>query len=135
MASRILVALKGTTVDDAVMVRAGELARAMDAALVLLHVVHPDALDASGVRKDEAAQRLEAHAATIRSHGMEAETMVVEGEPWEEVCAVAENGSFSLLVLGKHAHTEVRDIVAGSETDRLIRRCRISVVLVDSRHP
>jgi nucleotide-binding universal stress UspA family protein len=134
MYRRILVALKDITTQDAVIQHAVGLAQATKAVLILVHVTHTHALDASAYQEQGARVQLERRAAEAHQLGIQTEVMVVEGEPWEEICLLAENGSFDLLVMGKHAHSEVRDLVAGSVTEQLIRHCRMPILLVESKH-
>lgn len=132
MYDRILVALKGDEIDEAILHEAAGLACALGATLVLLQVTHTHSGDASSYLRKEVQAHLEARAGEVRGQGLSVEVVVREGEPWEEICGLAENGSIDLLVMGKHHHSEVRDLVSGSGTERVIRSCRVSVLLIDS---
>jgi nucleotide-binding universal stress UspA family protein len=127
---RILVALKGDEIDEAILPEVAGLACALGATLVLVQVTHTHSRDASTHLREQALAYLGARAGELRCQGMGVEVVVREGEPWEEICGLAENGSIDLLVMGKHHHSEVRDLISGSATERVIRSCRISVLLV-----
>jgi universal stress protein A len=134
MYGRILVALKDIMAQDAVVQHAIGLAQATEATLILVHVTHTHDRDASTYLGHEAQLQLESRAEEAHALGVPAEVMIIEGEPWEEICALAENGSVDLLVMGKHTHSEVRDLMAGSVTEQLTRHCDLSVLLVDSTY-
>jgi nucleotide-binding universal stress UspA family protein len=129
---RILVALKGDEIDEAILHEVAGLACALGATLVLLQVTHTHSRDASNYLREQALAYLGARALELRRRGLNVEVVVREGEPWEEICGLAENGSIALLVMGKHHHSEVRDLISGSETERVARSCRVSVLLIDS---
>ena len=130
MYQRILVALKGDGTDEAILLEVAGLAGVLGATLVLARVTHTHSRDASGYLREEGLAYLGARALELRRQGLGVEVMVREGEPWEEICGLAENGSIDLLLMGKHHHSEVRDLMAGSETERVIRSSPVSVLLV-----
>ena len=129
---RILVALRGDEMDEAILLEATGLACALGATLVLLQVTHTHSGDVPGSRREELQARLEARAGEVRCQGPSVEVVVREGEPWEEICSLAENGSIDLLVMGKRHHSEAWDLISGSQSERVIKSCPISVLLVDS---
>ena len=129
---RILVALRGDEIDEAMLHEVAGLAYALGATLVLLQVTHTHSRDTSSYLREQALAYLGARALELRRQGLGVEVAVREGEPWEEICGLAENGSIDLLAMGKHHHSQVRDLISGSETERVIRSCRVSVLLIDS---
>lgn len=59
------------------------------------------------------------------------EIKVAAGERLEEILAEAHDGGYDLLVISKHGNrASVKDAVLGDTTRRVIRRCRIPVLVV-----
>lgn len=53
------------------------------------------------------------------------------GEPVEKILQAAHSGGYDLLVVSKHGHrTSVKDAVMGDTARRVIRRCKIPVIVV-----
>lgn len=59
------------------------------------------------------------------------EVMVEVGEPVEKILEEAHSGGYDLVVISKHGHrTSVKDAVIGDTARRVVRRCRVPVMVV-----
>ena len=59
------------------------------------------------------------------------EVKVQAGEAVEEILREAHSGGYDLVVVSKHGHrTSVKDAVIGDTARRVIRRCRVPVMVV-----
>ncbi len=116
-------------------------ARAFDAALHLVHVVHPQLevlspydlhLPEPIVREleNESQQRLQASLDRLRGHGLEAKVHVVQGSPAEGVAATAEQIGADLVVTGTRGNTGLKHVVFGSVAERIHRLTPGAVVSV-----
>lgn len=120
--------------------RAALLAHGIGARLTILHVLHGPSLrslrallglsiDIEGRVRDEATARLSALALEI-SHetGITAQEHVAVGDAVNEIAALGDTAD--LLVVGAHGTSEIRDLLLGSTSERLLRRCRRPVLIV-----
>lgn len=59
------------------------------------------------------------------------QVMVEMGEPVEKILHEAHSGGYDLVVISKHGHrTSVKDAVIGDTARRVIRRCKVPVMVV-----
>ena len=59
------------------------------------------------------------------------QVMVETGEPVEKIIEEAHSGGYDLVVISKHGHrTSVKDAVMGDTARRVIRRCKVPVMVV-----
>ncbi|OQX30314.1 MAG: hypothetical protein B0D96_10585 [Candidatus Sedimenticola endophacoides] len=59
------------------------------------------------------------------------EVKVEMGDPLEKILEEAHGGGYDLLVISKHGHrASVRDAVIGDTARRVVRRCRIPVLVI-----
>jgi len=119
---------------------ATELARALGAELILLHV----AVEASPFREgfmrpreleqllEEqrawAAQTLEQRAAETRARGIPTRSLVVTGAPGTEIVEAARREGAAFIVIGTHGRTPLERFLLGSVADRVVRTAPCAVV-------
>jgi len=132
MLAHILVATDLSHRSDAAAARAGELAARFGAALTLLHVVEQDqptsiiAQEMEMVRAALEEQALQiAQRAKCKVH-----TRVEAGDPFQEIGAVASQGQFDLIVIGRHRKRPLRDMFIGTTAERVIWHGTHPVLLV-----
>ena len=117
-----------------------ELARALGAELILLHV----AVDAAPFREgfmstrelehffEEqrawAKQALEERAAEARAQGIAALGCVVTGAPAKEIVEAARREGAAFIVMGTHGRTAFERFLLGSVADRVVRTAPCAVV-------
>lgn len=136
----ILVPLDGLPGSEAVLASVGELARAEDAKVRLLHVAPPvDNVVVNGrvvAYADQEATRVtqEVLAALKKTGtqlpGIEVELSVRFGDPVEEIVLEAELAGVDLIALATHRRTGVTRLLRGSVAEAVERATAIPVLLV-----
>jgi len=138
----ILVPIDLSTVATPVCDAACELARHMEARLLLLHVVQPPpvmvaeiyALDAGQTEEmlvaaeNAGTDRLRDLAARCAKRGVEAETVRRVGLPVVEILAHAKKAEY--IVMGSHGHGAMYDLLVGSTTHGVLRKAPCPVVVI-----
>lgn len=141
MYDSILVATDGsdnaaTAVDHAV-----ELARQLERPLYGLAVVDTRTAYDSGIvdpeevrarQHERAASALEALETRAAEAGVEAETTIRTGVPYEEIIAYATDNDLSVIVVGSRGRSGFREAVLGSTADALVRLATQPVLVVDA---
>lgn len=119
---RILVATDFSTRSDRALLRGCLLARQSSATLILVHVVDDDEpnrlVDA---RQYEAAGLLHELSRTAREDGIDCESRVVLGDPFQGIVNAAEELGVDLLLLGPHRRQLLRDTFVGTTAERTIK--------------
>lgn len=110
--------------------------------VVVLHVAEPDpefvGMQAGpGVVRDQVArefvrdrQAIEAMAASLRSEGIDAIGMTVQGPTVATILAESDRLGAELLVVGSHGHGAAYDLAIGSVSAGIIRKSSIPVLVV-----
>ncbi|MCB4822424.1 universal stress protein [Roseicella aerolata] len=130
---RLLAATDLSSRSDRALRRAGLLARAMEAELLLLHAVdddQPRSLVEAERREAWALLRQQA-AGLPELQAAGATPLVEEGDPFEAVLRIAEARSVDLVVLGEHRRRPLRDIFVGTTVERVMRHGRQPVLMVN----
>ena len=113
---------------------AAALARDHRARLVLLHVAEEPALiDGTGlVPFDPGMYRSELwdklRQLAVRTHGVEVEAQLAEGNPVAAVLRVAEEIHGDLIVMATHGWTGLRRLLMGSVAEQIVRRAECPVL-------
>lgn len=121
------------------------VATAFDATVHVVSVVDEDAATTVFERGDVAEERL----AEMRADGREAvestravldpvravETALVEGHPMESILGYVDDVDGDLVAMGTHGRTGVDRYVAGSVTERVLRRAPVPVLTVRASDP
>ena len=140
----ILIAVDMSPVTKRVMASARMLARAMDAHAYLLHVAEPEpdfvGFDAGPdvVRDQMAAEfrrehrQIQALAADLRSDGLEATALLVQGAIVETILNEAERQDAAMIVLGSHGRGAVVELLVGSACEGIVRKSTRPVLVVPS---
>ena len=124
-------------------------AKAHGGTIVLLHVVDlpyqlgPDAVivpEATGAPislKEYALQSAEAHlqdiADRLAKDGVTATGVLKVGSPVDEINRTVDEHKIDLVVMGTHGRTGIRQLMAGSVAERVVRSSRVPVLTI--RHP
>lgn len=132
MARCLLLPLRDTSLNAAKLAAAGQQARALDAALLLLHVLPQSALQPDAVTPAEATARafLDGVAAELRAASLRAETLVCVGVPAETIIAQAVEQHALLIILGNSVRARLPRALLGSVADEVIQHAPCPVLLV-----
>jgi nucleotide-binding universal stress UspA family protein len=121
---------------------ASQLACAMEARLVLLHVLQPvsrfrhdSALAESGAEfaalvESDTSRRLEQLQRELLSQGVAAHAIHRRGNAGRCIVQQANRLAADYIVIGSHGHSAVYDLIVGSTTSRVLKdvSCRVVVV-------
>lgn len=124
-----------------------ELARLMEARVVLLHVVQPPpvmvaeiyALDASqteemlAAAEQAGADRLRDLAVRCAERGLDTKTVHRVGLPVAEILTRAEKADY--IVMGSHGHGAMYDLLVGSTTHGVLKKAPCPVLIVPPKRP
>ena len=133
MFRRILVPVDGTSGSEQAIPYAQGLAKALDAQVVVCHVITaPVAANSSGQRH-QAAQYVTAIAERFRAAGVPAKTQVPRGDPPIEIKKAALDWNVDAIVMATRSRRRLEKLMLGSVADAVVRDCRLPVLLVSSR--
>jgi nucleotide-binding universal stress UspA family protein len=139
---RILVAVDLSEASELTAIRAAELARAMHAELVAVHVYDPDVLlqtlAESGMAIDQYVDALEHGLIRLfrgeDPAGMWVRTEVVEGHVVSRaILEAAQRFGAEAIVMGTHARTGVMRTILGSVAEDVLRHAAFPVLIVPMR--
>lgn len=115
-------------------------ARACGSALTLVHVIPPGQaipLDASAIpyldvaeMKQEAGQTLERVAAQAHASGIPCEVAVVEGNPREQITALAREIKAGRVIAGTHGRRHLKKFLLGSVAHEILRSAEVPVCTI-----
>jgi nucleotide-binding universal stress UspA family protein len=80
---------------------------------------------------EEQGQEILASAeAFLQHHGVDSnKKIIINSKPSEEICKLAASGDADLLVMGAYGHSQIREAIFGSTTERILAHCGINVIL------
>jgi len=130
---QILVATDFSTRSDRAIRRATLLAKNTGARLVLLHVVDDDQPRRIVQAECTAADAiLQEHARTLReADGLECDSRLVQGDPFEGITQAADDLGVDVVVIGPHRRQALKDIFIGTTAERTIRNSRRPVLMTN----
>jgi nucleotide-binding universal stress UspA family protein len=128
---RILVALDGSALAEAVLPVAAVLAREHEAELVLFRAVAPEPLPAVPDEEAEADGYLAGVARRLETMGVRrVRRLVVRAEADAGIVEAAERQRADLVAMTTHGRTGLSRLLVGSVADRVVRRAAAPVLLV-----
>jgi len=138
---RILCPVDFSSYSKAALEEAMSLAKAMSADLCLVHAyqnpayvlpmsgyVGPTADMVTKIR-EQLVQELEGMAADCRKAGIQTETLVIEGVPYDAIVTRANEWKADLIVMGTHGRTGLSHALAGSVAERVVRLAKCPVLV------
>jgi nucleotide-binding universal stress UspA family protein len=130
--STILVPLDLTPAGEVKIPVAEEYARALEADVLLLHVLRPNTLDPASVSPAEAMARtyLDTFGARLRSVGIHTEAVIRAGAAAPTIIQEALSRDVKLIVLGTNTRPILSTAVLGSVADQVARAAPCPVLLV-----
>ncbi|WBU61007.1 universal stress protein [Paracoccus albus] len=69
-------------------------------------------------------------AAALKAAGLEAETLIVPGQPETALAKLVDEAGYDMLMMGAYGHSRIRSLIIGSTTTAMIRSCKVPVVLM-----
>ena len=140
---RILVPLDFSDSAESILAWAGHLAEEHGSTVMLLHVYHLPVefqqLEGAYLPPDfwanvksEAEQKLDEHAATLRTTGVTVECHVREGYPATVIVDEADTLRCDLIVIGTHGHSGLKHLLLGSIAERVVQKAPCPVLTVKS---
>jgi nucleotide-binding universal stress UspA family protein len=127
---KILVTLDCSEVDGPIIEHVSALAQQNKAQVVLLHVVHAHSLDQDRVLHSKATLALKSSTAALQAKGIEACSVIRNGEPDTEIISEIEDGGYDLVAMATHGHTFIGDILFGSVSESLKHKISIPLLLL-----
>jgi len=139
MYRKILVALENDKADSSLLPHVAELAKIVGAELLLVHVadgwaarnlVQLKLAESEEIRIDR--EYLEKKAAELREQGLRVQTVLVMGNPPQEILKVAEGNSCDLIAMTSHGHKLFGDMFFGSTIAKVRHNTTIPLLVVRS---
>ncbi len=147
MYKKILVPLDGSELSESVLSHVIAIATSCKVPeVVLTRVRDPldksvrDALDVDIASKldeayhDEADNYLKQIAADLIEKGIAAKTVVLSGNPAEEIVNYAQGGGVDLIIMSTHGRSGVSRWVFGSVADKVIRHSEVPILIRPAGH-
>lgn len=133
-ALKLLVATDLTPRSDRAVERAAQLARDWKAPLTMLHVVS-DELPRSMQRSriEEAEQALKAQVQPLLADGVAVEHLIAKGHDYEAIIAQAQKEKSSVILMGTHRKTLMREYWLGTTVDKVVRHGDRPILIVRQR--
>ncbi|WPJ96493.1 universal stress protein [Coraliomargarita algicola] len=100
-------------------IAANEPFRSMD-----LHLI----VCVEGHKEEEATQRLQDAESKLQAAGLFPQCQILNGEVETAIANYVEQTKIDLLLLGAYGHSRIRELLIGSTTTELLRRCRVPVL-------
>jgi nucleotide-binding universal stress UspA family protein len=146
----LLVPLDFSNTTDQVLAQASELARSLDARIVLIHIVEPVATyvpvgasmdviaaappqpaEVQDLSADEA--RLRSLAQPLAATGLTVECLAVVGLAVDDILDQAAKCEASFIVLGSHGHGALYHLFSGSVVNGVLKRATCPVIVIPAR--
>ena len=137
MYRKILVTLENSRADEAIVSHIEQLATKLGSSLVLVHVAdgwvarawgHLNLAESDEMRIDRAY--LESVRVRFATAGIDAETLLLLGEPADEIVRVAEEKQVDLIAMSTHGHRFLADLLFGSTARKVRHTVNIPVLLL-----
>ncbi len=132
----ILVATDGSRFSEAAVCYAMRLARESGAKLTIIHVANVQGYvevlwhDMKKRYREEGQRVLEAAKEHCQMEGIEAETLLEEGVPYQKIVEAAKRLDCDLIILGSHGHSGLEKIFLGSVAERVVGISPVPVMVV-----
>jgi nucleotide-binding universal stress UspA family protein len=131
---RILVGTDFSASSDKALGLAADMARCLDAEVVLLHVnEHAETAPlpvAALERRDRARIELARSRRVLEDGNVRVKALLRPGDPAREILRVAGSQGAHVIVIGTHGATSTATLLLGSVADRVVRYAAIPVVVV-----
>lgn len=143
----ILVPVDFSRATESVVAQATELARALNARIVLLHVIQPPVITSEyapmmeniaeiiAAGEKAAARHLARLQEQLQRGIITTETVQLNGVPMPNIVEQAETLGADYIVMGSHGHSAFYDLLVGSTTHGVLMRASCPLVIVPATKP
>lgn len=135
MFRRILVPVDGTKGSETVIPYALELAEALDAEVLLCHVITTAQGAKTSGQRHQADQYVTRIAKQFAAAGLTVKSRVSRGDPAVQIKTTALDWGVDAIVMATRSRRRVEKLMLGSVADAVVRDSRLPVLLVSSRRP
>ncbi|MDP6044290.1 MAG: universal stress protein [Phycisphaerae bacterium] len=145
MSENILAPIDFSDATDAVVAKAAQLAKALDAKIWLIHAAIPEPdfvsyevgpeyiRDSAARHLREEHKMLGQYQEKLRADGVDVTAMLVPGQAIDKILQEAQRLEAGWIVLGSHGHGSLYNLLAGSVCQGVVRKAPCAVVIVPSR--
>lgn len=140
MYETILVTLENSKADEAIVAHVESLAKLAGSRLLLVHVADGwvartrDQLNlAESVEMREDRAYLESVRQRFAAQGIESDTLLMTGEPADEIVKLAGERHVDLIAMSTHGHRFLADLILGSTARKVRHEVGVPVLLVKAR--
>lgn len=145
MISNILALADFSSVSNAVVDKAGELALKYGAKCWIVHVAAPDPdfvgfdvgpqheRDHRAEQLREEHRQLQDHKADLESKGVTCEALLIQGPLPQTVTEEADKLKADLIVVGSHGRSMLYELLVGSVCEYLLKHSKVPLLVVPSR--
>jgi nucleotide-binding universal stress UspA family protein len=134
---RILVTLENSSTDEAILEHITPLAKGLGSHVLLVHVAdgwvarhyhHLNLAESEEMREDRVyLQEVEER---LAKEGIPVETVLLYGEPADEIVKLAEERGVDLIAMSTHGHRLLADLILGSTAHKVRHTVNIPVLLL-----
>jgi nucleotide-binding universal stress UspA family protein len=135
MYKHILIPLENSSADNTILTHIRPLAKLTNARITLVHVAdgfmarnQKDLGESEEMRDDY--QYLKHCELDLQKDGFEVNTVLLFGEPYKEILALAEKVQCDLIAMATHGHRGLSNLILGSVASDLRHSTRIPVLLI-----
>lgn len=124
---RILLATDGSRFSDAAAVSAAKIASLCRLPVTVISVVRESFNEERAAQAEEAATRVAGH---LAERGIEADKVVLRGDPGKLISETATARDADLIVVGTHGRTGWERVLVGSVTENVVNETNLPVLAV-----
>lgn len=135
MYKNILIPLENSITDNTILTHIRPLAKLTNARITLVHVAdgfmarnQKDLGESEEMRDDY--QYLKRRELELKKDGFEVNSVLLYGEPYKEILALAEKENCDLIAMATHGHRGLSDIILGSVASDVRHSTRIPVLQI-----
>jgi nucleotide-binding universal stress UspA family protein len=135
MYKHILIPLENSYADNVILTHIKPLARLTNAQIIIVHVAdgfmarnQKDLGESEEMRDDY--QYLKRRQFELQNDGFEVKAVLLFGEPYKEILALAEKEQCDLIAMATHGHRGLSDIILGSVASDLRHSTKIPVLQI-----
>ncbi len=137
MYKQILIPLENSPADNTILDHIRGLAKLLNSGLVLVHVADGYAArfqkelnleDSEEIKNDQ--YYLEQIKEGLVKEGFRVKIYLVQGEPADEILAIAKKENCDLIAMSTHGHRFLKDFILGSVAENIRHRTDIPILMI-----